>query len=213
MEAICKRCSETKPLDEFYRQANNTNGRQSHCKKCDNARCTKRLREKSLRTRGEPKRVLTLVARELLAQGKKKCPGCKLVKEVEAFYKFSNSACGRAPYCVVCTSERIQREEARKQKAGYYQKHRRTNRDRHLQRRFGISLEHYERMLEEQGGVCAICKGTDANKSLAVDHNHQTGAVRQLLCGTCNPAVGFLQDDPLLARKVLEYLEKHEGKI
>lgn len=48
-------------------------------------------------------------------------------------------------------------------------------------------------MLEEQGGVCAICRGREGRKYLAVDHSHVTGCVRGLLCTRCNVAVGFCE--------------------
>lgn len=79
----------------------------------------------------------------------------------------------------------------------------------------GITLEDYERLLEEQGGVCAICKQPETQtrhgriKELAVDHDHTTGLVRALLCHACNVAIGYLRDDPDLARSVANYLENH----
>lgn len=87
---------------------------------------------------------------------------------------------------------------------------------------FGISLEDYNRMLESQNNLCAICKQpeTETNTrggkgkivALAVDHNHETGQVRGLLCGKCNRAVGNLRDSILIAESLVEYLEKHEGQ-
>lgn len=65
-------------------------------------------------------------------------------------------------------------------------------------------------MLERQGGVCAICGRVERDKGLAVDHNHETDKVRELLCTRCNPAIGFLQEDPTIARRVADYLERHK---
>jgi hypothetical protein len=80
------------------------------------------------------------------------------------------------------------------------------NRDRQLRRSYGISLAEYEELLRQQGGVCAICgiepmlaDRVDArwkDSLLVVDHCHTTGAVRGLLCSTCNLAIGYLKDDP-----------------
>src|SRR5438094_9480440 len=57
----------------------------------------------------------------------------------------------------------------------------------HLKRKFGISLEQYEEMLAKQGGVCAICGAPPPEgTSLHVDHDHETGEVRGLLCFPCN---------------------------
>jgi len=77
-----------------------------------------------------------------------------------------------------------------------------------LRHKYGITAEDYDRMLLEQGGRCAICR-TDkpGRKFFAVDHNHQTGAVRKLLCMHCNVAIGYLREDPAIARAAAEYLD------
>ncbi len=83
-------------------------------------------------------------------------------------------------------------------------------RDNELQKKFGINLPTFEKILEEQNRVCYICEQENNNSggSLAVDHNHKTGQVRGLLCGNCNRALGLLQDSPDLLRKALTYLER-----
>lgn len=74
-------------------------------------------------------------------------------------------------------------------------------------RNYGLSVEEYERLLREQGGVCAICRHPE--KELGVDHVHKTGRVRALLCLNCNLAIGHLYEDPLRARALAAYLEHH----
>ncbi len=79
-------------------------------------------------------------------------------------------------------------------------------------RRYGITPEDYDRMLAEQGGACAICSSYDPRArggNFHVDHNHETGEVRALLCGPCNVAIGMLQEDPQRARNLANYLEAH----
>lgn len=61
-------------------------------------------------------------------------------------------------------------------------------------------------MLEEQGGVCAICGTGNGQKMLHVDHDHGTGRVRGLLCHQCNRVLGLAHDNPELMRKAIEYL-------
>ena len=61
-------------------------------------------------------------------------------------------------------------------------------------------------MLEEQGGVCAICKTAPA---VHVDHDHATGAVRALLCFNCNGGLGQFKDDPAVLRAAAEYVTFH----
>lgn len=71
------------------------------------------------------------------------------------------------------------------------------NQENRLKHRYRIGGVHYELMLATQGGKCAICR-TDpaADRAFHVDHNHSTGDVRGLLCGTCNSLLGRLREDP-----------------
>lgn len=102
--------------------------------------------------------------------------------------------------------------------ATYMREWRRTNpraaKSNDLKKRFGITLVDYERMLENQKGVCKICQQPEMAidrfsglpRALAVDHCHTTMKVRGLLCTTCNTAIGLLQEDQELFRKAAEYL-------
>lgn len=87
-------------------------------------------------------------------------------------------------------------------------------RDKQLRRMFGIGSTEYDAKLKEQDGLCAICgePETTVRKGrilpLNVDHNHATGAVRDLLCGSCNRGLGKFRDQPSLLRKAASYLEK-----
>jgi hypothetical protein len=77
---------------------------------------------------------------------------------------------------------------------------------------YGITESDYERMLEAQGGVCAICKSPASSprnarrRNLDVDHCHTTGQVRGLLCGCCNRAIGQLNNDVTLLFNAAKYL-------
>lgn len=72
--------------------------------------------------------------------------------------------------------------------------------------RYGLTPEHYEALLSAQGGRCAICGGRPTG-NLHVDHDHNTGKVRGLLCGRCNPALGAFQDSPRILLAAVRYLE------
>ena len=74
-------------------------------------------------------------------------------------------------------------------------------------RMYGIDVPDYERILEEQGGGCYVCgkKPTD-RRALDIDHDHNTGKVRGLLCSKHNRAIGLMGDDLLILIKALEYL-------
>ena len=75
--------------------------------------------------------------------------------------------------------------------------------------KYGITLEDYDQILLSQNGVCAICHTTDPGgpgKRFVVDHNHDTGDVRGLLCNNCNRGIGYLKDSPNILSSALTYL-------
>lgn len=79
-----------------------------------------------------------------------------------------------------------------------------------LMHKFGLTLEQFESMVEEQGGVCAICKKVCTRRTrLSVDHDHATGKVRGLLCIMCNNLLGWVNDDIGLLLTAIEYLRRH----
>jgi len=85
-----------------------------------------------------------------------------------------------------------------------------------MKREYGIAREEYEALLKRQNGRCAICKRLPGwekkKKRLSVDHDHVSGAVRGLLCGTCNTGLGHLGDDVLTLESALEYL-RHANTV
>ena len=105
------------------------------------------------------------------------------------------------------------REKRRAENKAYYAVTYDKRRDTDLKKKYGITLDDYNAMLEAQGGVCAICGNTcTTGKSLAVDHCHATGRVRGLLCGVCNRVLGYMKDDVALFRRAAEYLETSDAK-
>jgi Recombination endonuclease VII len=89
-----------------------------------------------------------------------------------------------------------------------------TLRHKERERKFGISRQKYADLFHSQRGVCAICFQPETAtrkgviKALAVDHDHQTGEVRGLLCYECNTGIGKLKDDPEVLRNAADYLER-----
>lgn len=80
-----------------------------------------------------------------------------------------------------------------------------------LVKSYGITLEEYNQLKQQQNYKCAICgkNERDVPKGLVVDHDHITGRVRELLCGSCNLGLGHFKDDAALLIKSIEYLSKH----
>jgi hypothetical protein len=90
------------------------------------------------------------------------------------------------------------REKNPEKVAFYAESNREKNTDSRLRRKYGITLAERNALLEAQGNACAVCKATTpGNKKYgwSIDHDHITGAVRGLLCHTCNLALGLLKDD------------------
>jgi hypothetical protein len=123
---------------------------------------------------------------------------------------------GRQPSCPDCTATKRRENQARKNVA------RRVSTDpsrrevnlRQAIRRYGITFEQYEAMLAEQHNRCAICgsepdpNGRRSAGRLHVDHDHETGRVRGLLCNRCNPGVGYFLHDTDRLRAAIAYLER-----
>lgn len=132
------------------------------------------------------------------------CSRCEIEKSFEEFHKKAREPHGIQSYCKPCISD--SRRERHEANPDYY-------RDIKLRHLYGVSYEIYEQMLADQGGVCAICESEETYtvngsvRMLSVDHDHVSGAVRGLLCQTCNAAIGFFGDRPELLMRAAEYLE------
>lgn len=106
-------------------------------------------------------------------------------------------------------------EKMRKYGRDYARAHPLEGRKAWLRRKYGISLESYEVLLQSQNGVCATCGGTNKdnmrNKYLCVDHDHSNGRVRGLLCHGCNASIGYAKEDTATLAKMIDYLNKHNA--
>lgn len=91
-------------------------------------------------------------------------------------------------------------------KKARYQKTKHLAWRRNLLNKYGITVEAYEAMLLVQENRCAICRNVQTRRRLNVDHCHQTGVVRGLLCDKCNKAIGLFGDSMELINRVIEYL-------
>ena len=104
-------------------------------------------------------------------------------------------------------------EKYRQRYRAYKDKHAQHWRSWKLRHEYGIDIEEYDQILEVQRGVCAICHRTGSSKRrtrLVVDHDHETGKVRGLLCDGCNRALGLLKDNADVLRSAAEYVEQRK---
>ena len=83
-------------------------------------------------------------------------------------------------------------------------------RARSLMRNYGITMDQYNTMWDNQGGHCAICGvyQFDIDRPLFVDHDHETNEVRGLLCNSCNSLIGFAKDNIDILESAINYLDK-----
>lgn len=88
------------------------------------------------------------------------------------------------------------------------------NKKNKLKFRYGITLEHYNKMLKKQNNACAICKRLRCKSglSLAVDHCHKTKTVRGLLCISCNRALGLLYDNVNHMKNMIKYIKRSKSE-
>lgn len=139
-------------------------------------------------------------------EGTKTCTKCGVTKPLSNYNRDAKKTSGYRSHCKSCTS------------TGYRQWSVSGERGRvsKLRSRFGMSVEDYDRILAAQNNGCAICgkSPSENGKRLSIDHNHDTGKVRGLLCQPCNTGIGLLNDSPSQLRLALRYLEErgHYGR-
>ena len=142
----------------------------------------------------------------------KTCPRCKLNLDVSCFQKNKASKDGLQYHCKSCRKEIDSRPEHRAQHRKRYHENKDQYLDDTYKRKYGITLEEYNMLLGKQKNVCAICSEVCSSKRrLAVDHNHETGAVRGLLCSNCNRGLGLFKDKIDRLNKAIEYLGNKHG--
>ena len=152
------------------------------------------------------------IAKALRERGLKRCPRCTETLPLTAFNQhvgLTNK--GAAVYCRKCQSE-YGRARTFPSTGKHYANNKELVWAQKMWRKYKMTTSQYFEMLSSQNNVCAICGKNEEHRRLAVDHDHKTGKVRSLLCGRCNPAVGFLLDDPALAEKFVAYLKLHNGE-
>lgn len=150
-----------------------------------------------------------MVAKIPIVDGHAHCRKCGRTLPLSAFHTRADRP-GKPQYpCKECRKLYL---------TDYYEAHSGRYRSRALGYRYGgrITQAEYEALLAQQGGGCAVCGQPETRKGgrhLAVDHDHETGEIRGLLCMRCNLALGRLRDDPSIWRKALAYLLQAEAEV
>jgi|688.fasta_scaffold690137_3 hypothetical protein len=149
------------------------------------------------------------------------CTKCLEIKSEEFFRKDLKKINNKKSNCKNCESKADTRykdnPEKEKQRVKSWRKTQGTNlkntyKKWALKKNYNLTLEEYNLKLQEQNGVCAICKTPPNKKQLAVDHCHKTGKNRELLCANCNTSLGLLYDDLNIITSLRNYIIKHQEK-
>ncbi len=183
----CPKCKETKSFEEFGCSKSAKSGYQSWCKLC------LRIRQQNHRIKQK--------ANPPSPPKSKRCSMCGQEKLASEFTTSTNTKTGLASACRECLRKLVQSNPTKEH-------------NRYLLYQYGITSDDYSRLLEQQNGKCAIC---DSQKSISgrfkffcVDHDHDTGKIRGLLCGKCNAGIGLLGDDPDRLEAATAYLRRHQ---
>lgn len=149
--------------------------------------------------------------------GTKRCLRCATVKPTDDFGRDRGRPDGLTFYCLSCIRDYEEAQRLRDPEVNAAARRRRS-RKHQLRTLFGLTLEEYEERLAAQHGVCALCGKPEKRRtkngiliSLPVDHDHETGHVRDLLCDSCNSGLGRFHDDPQLLRAAADYVERHRA--
>lgn len=152
---------------------------------------------------------------------RKYCPGCQKTKNVRNFHKHKNKPDGLASWCKECANGNSRRwaksNKERRARVGqtYYEQNKDKVKAKRIEREYGLSPDEHKRMKKEQNNLCKLCgkpetgiNGTSGEvQELCVDHCHETGKVRGLLCRRCNHLIACLGDTEQSIEKVLEYMK------
>ena len=141
------------------------------------------------------------------------CNKCGIEQDLETcFYKTGRkndtNPNNRHYTCKECTKARLKESKSQSPK---------RKRELHLLRKFNMTLNDYDQMVERQGDKCALCPATKpggrhTDASWCIDHDHVSGKIRELLCNDCNMVLGIVQDSPEHLLRMVKYIFKHNAQ-
>lgn len=138
----------------------------------------------------------------LRSSGLKKCNACADIKPRTDFHRHTGRQEDRESTCKACKSARSQLRNATSEA-------REANREIKYRARYGIGAADVMAMYEHQGGKCAICRKESTSSMLHVDHDHETGVIRGLLCRGCNVLLGHCSESIETLTSAIAYIERH----
>jgi hypothetical protein len=132
-----------------------------------------------------------------------KCVKCAEEKPRDAFPRCAAKRNGLSSWCKECTNERQRKRwtDGKGNKDSRWKSR--------IKHRYGLSKEGFDKLWDANNGRCHICTTqlTVEHSGYAIDHNHETGEVRGLLCPTCNSGLGHFKDSIGVLEAAIEYLK------
>ncbi len=197
-EKRCPKCDTVKPVSSFYKTPQRPDGLSSYCRQCQVA---------ATKSRYSPH------PRWRAPEGRKWCPTCETIKPLDQFGNNRTSFDKKQSVCKPCSVAAVTRSRHkdptshRRSSAAWA----RDNPERIFEqrlRKYGITPADYEVLNVRAGGLCEICEGLNDNgQRLAVDHCHDEGHVRGLLCSKCNTGIGQFDHDESKLYAAIKYLQ------
>jgi hypothetical protein len=156
----------------------------------------------------------------------KRCSRCKKTETEVHFSPSKHHIDGATNWCNLCQREYYLKNKDRinaknkeyqeknkdrisKQRKEFYKKNSDRLKEIKMMRVYGIGMEDFARLLNNQNNACAVCKTKNPiGNGFCVDHDHKTGVIRGILCPGCNTAIGLMRDDPQILQSAISYLEQ-----
>jgi hypothetical protein len=231
----CTKCGEEKPLDEFHKSARSSDGRQYWCKVCLIAAARQSAQANPEAKRRADRKYSASEKNKANRKVRREGPQRETILEQkrQSWDRHKEENARRAREARKRDPERFREYYRRK-----YEKDREkileqnrawavANPDKvraiKLRHDYGTTPEEVDQKLLEQGGLCEICQvdleqvihrnkdGTVRGSGICIDHCHETGKVRGIICSGCNKALGYFKDDPARMRAGADYIEKYRA--
>jgi len=179
----CPDCGESKPHSAFGRNRALSDGLSFYCREC------LRRRNNAWYRRSREELGKQVRDHSWIPDGFRWCPSCRQPVAAADYVRSRTTPSGFGSQCKSC--------------------HNRSSGEGYWRRRYGLTKADVDRLRAAQGDRCAICGDCSPGH---LDHDHESGAVRALLCQRCNNGLGLLKDDPAVLRAAAEYVERHRGE-
>lgn len=192
----CSKCKVERAFTDFSPDKKNKDGYQSQCQICRKA----------------SKKAFNEARAGIVTVDNKTCNKCNNNKTASEFFKDKGIADGLSTICKSCKTETTMawRAANREQYNANQRKQHAKNYTRNRLYRYDLTPEEYSSMMVAQDNKCAICNcPPQGTRPLVIDHHHDSGKVRGLLCYGCNRALHVLEEAELLA-KAQDYLSKYK---